>query len=495
MDDEILTGKDLIDLGYTPGPVFSEVLREARERKLSRSQALKMAQERQAQAVAAEAQARSRRMMLRDAPLPYQSNITADHPDEEQNVAAVRASFDELMRTPTIEAGAIMPDACPAGPPGTIPVGGVVAARDAIHPGMHSADICCSLTASFYDDLAPGALLNAIHGVTHFGPGGRPRADEIPLPKELREAIRDHELLRGNAKLQQMVQSHFGTQGDGNHFAFVGRSKATGQVALVTHHGSRGFGALLYKIGMDIAERFRREIAPDTLPANAWIPASSREGALYWQALELLREWTRLNHAALHDAASRLLRAKVADRLWNPHNFVFREADGDPRGDLFWHAKGATPIHDPLQHDTTGTQIVPLNMAQPVLLVRGERNARNLGFAPHGAGRNMSRTQHRRRMAGRTDAEIFAQETKGLDVRFHSRRVDISELPSAYKDADSVRADMARFDLARVVDEIAPYGSIMAGDWQADAPWKRKAAARRARWERATVEPQADSVG
>ena len=48
--------------------------------------------------------------------------------------------------------------------------------------------------------------------------------------------------------------------------------------------------------------------------------------------------------------------------------------------------------------------------------------------------------------------------------------------------------------MARVVDEITPHGSIMAGDWEADAPWKRKAAAKRAARERATVEPQADSV-
>ena len=50
-----------------------------------------------------------------------------------------------LMKTPTIVDGAIMPDACPAGPNGTIPVGGVAVAKNAIHPGMHSADICCSV--------------------------------------------------------------------------------------------------------------------------------------------------------------------------------------------------------------------------------------------------------------------------------------------------------------------------------------------------------------
>jgi hypothetical protein len=43
-----------------------------------------------------------------------------------------------------------------------------------------------------------------------------------------------------------------------------------------------------------------------------------------------------------------------------------------------------------------------------------------------------------------------------------------------------VRAQIAKYDLAEVVDRVEPYGCIMAGDWEADAPWKRKAAAKRA---------------
>ncbi len=44
----------------------------------------------------------------------------------------------------------------------------------------------------------------------------------------------------------------------------------------------------------------------------------------------------------------------------------------------------------------------------------------------------------------------------------------IYELPSAYKNADSVVEDMAKFNLADIVERVMPYGSIMAGDWQRD---------------------------
>lgn len=73
-----------------------------------------------------------------------------------------------------------------------------------------------------------------------------------------------------------------------------------------------------------------------------------------------------------------------------------------------------------------------------------------------------------------TKEEMFAQETRGLDVRFFSKHIDISELPSAYKNAESVKSQMKEFGLGTVIDEIIPYGCIMAGDWEIDAPWRVK---------------------
>ena len=53
-------------------------------------------------------------------------------------------------------------------------------------------------------------------------------------------------------------------------------------------------------------------------------------------------------------------------------------------------------------------------------------------------------------------------------------RTDISELPLAYKSAATVRRQIKDYGLAEVVDMIEPIGCIMAGDWQRDAPWRRK---------------------
>ena len=141
---------------------------------------------------------------------------------------------------------------------------------------------------------------------------------------------------------------------------------------------------------------------------------------------------------------------------------------------MFYHAKGATPLDAKFMPDITGPRLIPLNMAEPVLIVSGETTTNNLGFAPHGAGRNVSRTYHKKTKASMTNEAVFEEETAGLDVRFFSKEIDVSELPSAYKSAKAVRAQMDEFGLGTVIDEVMPYGCIMAGDHDKNAPWKVK---------------------
>ena len=146
----MITGKTLIGWGYKAGPWFPRAIAAANER---------------AGAGASEAEIRAvvdaiappvvATVALRAAgDLAHRINIRAEEPGDAENVASVERHMVELMRVPTVVAGAVMPDACPAGAaPGTIPVGGVIAARNAIHPGMHSADICCSMAVTVFGDV------------------------------------------------------------------------------------------------------------------------------------------------------------------------------------------------------------------------------------------------------------------------------------------------------------------------------------------------------
>jgi tRNA-splicing ligase RtcB (3'-phosphate/5'-hydroxy nucleic acid ligase) len=459
--DQNISGKTLVEWGYKPGSWFKAAIAAAEAARLDGKDEVALR-------AIIDGFASPPTIDLRDlGVLAHHMNIRAEDPDEIDNVNAVHAHMAELMRVPTIVAGAAMPDACPSGKaPGTIPVGGVVAAKNAIHPGMHSADICCSMAATFFNEADAAAILDAGMKLSHFGGGGRPSGLQFRPDAALLSRFEANPFLK---LLTSAAIEHFATQGDGNHFFYVGRVASSGQIVLVTHHGSRRPGAMLYKAGMAVAERTRQQLSPTTPRQNAWIVADSREGEDYWYALQIIRDWTKANHYKIHDLIAEALGLKRSDRFWNEHNFVFRKTDG-----LFYHAKGATPAFPDYADDASGLTLVPLNMSAPVLIMRGLDAQKGLGFAPHGAGRNYSRSAYMRRNAGKTEAEMLAEQTTGIDARFFSGIPDISELPGAYKSADAVRRQIADYGLAEVVDTIEPVGCIMAGDWQRNAPWRKR---------------------
>lgn len=451
---EKITGETLISWGHEPGKAFPRLLEIAEAAEAAGYDQSRI----QAKLETMKPPPSPPKLALHEeGAISFHENIRPVGADEDANVAKVRETMVQVMRTPTVTSGAIMPDACPAGPIGTIPVGGVVSAHKAIHPGMHSADICCSVMMSDLGDVDPKAVLDAAHQVTHFGPGGRKQGQRFTVSDKLLAAFRENPFL-DSPKTLRLAQEHMGTQGDGNHFLFVGTSRKTGNTVLVTHHGSRGPGARLYKKGMEVAEKFRRKLSPETLKQNAWLPADTQEGKDYWAALQIIRKWTKANHSGLHQVTADAVGATVLDRFWNEHNFVFR------RGDEYLHGKGATPAWNTYASDATGLTLIPLNMSEPVLVVRGNDTQHGLGFSPHGAGRNYSRSEHKRRMGGITADELLKVETEGLDIRFHAGGVDTSELPSSYKDAKNVVAQIKEFGLAEVEDYVDPFGCIMAGD-------------------------------
>ena len=43
-----------------------------------------------------------------------------------------------------------------------------------------------------------------------------------------------------------------------------------------------------------------------------------------------------------------------------------------------------------------------------------------------------------------------------------------------------MKRQITEFKLAQTIDEIQPYGCIMAGDWEQEAPWRVKKRERKA---------------
>lgn len=452
------TGKDLVKWGFKPGPWFKDAIeyanrvaeRGATEEFIRESLTIDRAE---IDRMTAEREARYLKMrpaLNSNEPLPFNVFLEPENHEEGVNLRSVVDSMSEIMRVPVVKSGAVMPDACPAG---TIPVGGIVGSAG-IHPNYHSADVCCSMAMSVFNtDHSPKELLDKIQELTHFGPSKR----EI-RPVEIDERIfgnwDDNIFLKD---LQNVARWHFTTQGDGNHFYFVGHLESNGKLAIVSHHGSRGLGARVFKRGRQAAEAYTKTIAPSVPKQHAWLDPYTDQGRMYWKALQTVRRWTKLNHFMLHAEIAKQMGGEIEYQVWNPHNFVFQ------RDDVFYHAKGATPSYSGHSRDDTGVTLIPMNMAEPILITKHTDNLHALGFAPHGAGRNVSRTQFLKENAPTTP--------EGIDARFWTGKEDKSELPEAYKSAAQIVEAIKDHNLAEIVDRVIPYGSIMAGE--VEEFWKK----------------------
>jgi len=491
----MITKLELIELGYPEGALIEEIWARVLQHQQSgitqRKYLLKLLRR--------EFGAPDGRMKMRKRPLPFGKAIKETCEDGKKNIAAVTAKMNELLCTPIIEAGAVMPDACPASMgEAVIPVGGAIAVNNAIIPSAHSADICCSMYATFYEARTSVTNeMNALATSTRFGPGGR-HYDHLVHHPVVDEPVWDNKFLSG---LQDYAKVHMADQGDGNHFAYIGKVTFTvaqltqlreagfHQIAealaesptkeyrvLVTHHGSRGLGSHLYKRGQKAAEKNTAKVAEGVPQAAAWIDFDSKEGKAYWEALQYVSRWTQANHQSIHQRFLDSIGASEVATMGNEHNFVWRR-QGENGENIFLHGKGATPAWmDESGHPQLG--LVPMNMGAPILIILGRDNQDYLGFAPHGAGRNLSRTALKRRFyKSASDPKAMQvaidQATQGLDIRWYCGKPDLSESPIAYKNADQVKAQIEEFGLADIVAEIQPLGSIMAG--QSAIPyWQQK---------------------
>lgn len=472
---KLFTSQDLIDAGYEAGPLIDKLLAKASEYEVrgisDQKYALKLLKRDVAPPPV--------KFVMRERSAPLAEAISPETKEERLNVEMVRKQMQQLLKTPVISRGAIMPDACPVGPGQAVtPVGGAIAVDNAIIPSAHSSDICCSLFATFYEARSSvEGELDALVTATRFGPGHRHMDDLVDDPV-LDEDVWRNRFLYG---LRDHARTQIADQGDGNHFAFMGEVEVddgmlamlrlTGHVdlasrlapkrkyrVLVTHHGSRSLGAHVYKRGQIAAEKHVSRVAQHIPAAAAWIDAASESGRDYWEALQYVARWTKANHRAIHRRFLERIHGESVAEVGNEHNFVWR------RGDTYFHGKGATPAWK----DDEGRPLlglIPLNMAEPILLVLGGDRAEFLSFAPHGAGRNISRTAMRRKFRDQAERRhAIARSTVGLDVRWFCGKPDLSEMPFAYKNAAQVRAQIREFGLAEVVAEIRPLGCIMAGD-------------------------------
>ncbi|MDF2578020.1 MAG: rtcB [Chlamydiales bacterium] len=359
-------------------------------------------------------------------------------------------------RLPVAVKGALMPDAHTGY---GLPIGGVLATRNAVIPYAVGVDIACRMKLSIFD--APISffeenrrlLTEALEQQTRFGFGIEFKKNERRIHSVMDEPWH---ITRLTSQLKDKAWAQLGTSGTGNHFVEFGiftlkqpdlGIPAGDYLALLSHSGSRGAGAQVANYYSALAQKLHPELPPE-LKHLAWLDLSSEAGQEYWNAMELMGKYAAANHSCIHDHVSKAIKASVLTQIENHHNFAWKEIhDGE---ELIVHRKGATPANK----DVLG--IIPGSMATPAYIVRGKGSRESLHSASHGAGRKMSRTQAKKQFSWE-DAMRFI---KSKGVKLLSSGLD--EVPMAYKDIEEVIA--AQLDLVEIIGQFHPKIVKMAPD-------------------------------
>lgn len=469
-----MNGRDITALGYGEGPIVGLALRITKRlvKRMPQAEALATLS-----AVLANPSAYASDDLLGELAValideknrPYWAERESPAPYHVWGDGLEQGGIDQLkqaVRLPVAVSGALMPDAHQGY---GLPIGGVLATENSVIPYAVGVDIACRMKLSVLDlpvaDLKKlnDTLANALRRETVFGMGGAFRRgndhdvlDEdwsvTPITKRLRET---------------KAPGQLGTSGSGNHFVEFGILTVTDDLthqakdnegnslalapgeylALLSHSGSRGSGAMVADHYSRLAMNLHTELPPE-LKRLAWLELSSEPGQEYWAAMELMGKYASANHAVIHRRVSKAIGAKVIAGVENHHNFAWKETHGGK--EVIVHRKGATPAG----RGVLG--VIPGSMATPGFVVRGKGLATSLNSASHGAGRLMSRTAAKEKYRWSHIKPMLAER----GVQLLSAGID--ENPFAYKDIHQVMAAqaelvdvIARFDpkIVRMADE------------------------------------------
>jgi tRNA-splicing ligase RtcB len=289
--------------------------------------------------------------------------------------------------------------------------------------------------------------------------------------------------------------NQLGTLGSGNHYLEIqvvpedglhdaARARALGirgpgQVLVMLHCGSRGFG---HQVGTDYLRTFDAAMKTYGITVRdrelACAPFRSPEGQAYFAAMTAAANTAFANRQVITHRVREVLSrvfgrdakdlglSVIYDVCHNTAKLERHVVDGEAM-ELVVHRKGATRSFGP------GARDVPAayrDLGQPVIIGGSMESGSALlvgtalamtetfGSTAHGAGRAMSRTQARRQTRG--EAVIRAMAARGIVVRAASRSGLAEEAGFAYKDLDAVIDVLDRVGISRKVVSLRPIGNI-----------------------------------
>ena len=356
-----------------------------------------------------------------------------------------------------------------------MPIGGVVAADNAVIPAAVGVDIGCGMIATETDIPAEAFAEMPFRRAFQEKLKERIPVGEGESHKSVQTWEGFEEYLANNGERCQMWPSkldraNLGTLGGGNHFIELQKSTALdgagdpeggAKVWLMIHSGSRNLGKRIeehyHRIAAKMCARFRVALAD---PDLAFLPIEEQVGHDYFTDMLFALRYAKENRRRMMEAMKETFlefapQANFLRTIDIHHNYAaFEEHFGKK---VCVHRKGATSA----KLDEIG--IIPGSMGTASYIVRGLGNPDSFMSCSHGAGRRMSRIAASTQLT----AEECDKAMEGIVCeRWHPYRgfgkakgkLDLSEAPQAYKDIEDVIA--SERDLVEPLVRLVPLASL-----------------------------------
>ncbi len=286
--------------------------------------------------------------------------------------------------------------------------------------------------------------------------------------------------------------NELGTLGAGNHFLEVQKvekildEKAAkafglyeGQMVVMVHTGSRGFGHQICSDYLRTLVEYQRRSGISLVdPELSYAKIGDKEAADYLAAMKSAVNFAFTNRQIITNSIRKSFEdtfGKSADALGMDilydlsHNIVKLEehiVEGTRRK-VYVHRKGATrafakghPDVPKLYRSVGQPVLIPGSMGTASYVLYGAEGAMNetFGSACHGAGRVMSRHQALREIpAERTFSSLMK---KGISIRIRTRKLVSEEAEWTYKDIDEVVKVVKESKIAMPVSRNIPVAVV-----------------------------------
>ena len=335
-------------------------------------------------------------------------------------------------------------------------VGSVIPTKGAIIPAAVGVDIGCGMNALRLNLKAhqlPDNLRGLRSAIERDVPVGfnMHKYDAVPdstvraLSNGLSNIWEKHPKLKSKQKKPyQTWVRQLATLGGGNHFIELCLDE-NDDVWVMLHTGSRGVGNAIGSYFIELARRDMEKIQMN-LPDRdlAYFNEGTSHFNDYIEAVGWAQDYAMINRREMMRLILKVLKKrlpnfKVTKEAINcHHNYVSQEHHFGEQ--VFVTRKGA------IRAGEGEYGIIPGSMGAKSFIVKGKGNPSSFCSCSHGAGRVMSRSKAKRLFS---EEDLLAQ-TSGVECRIDKSVID--EIPSAYKNIDTVMANQT--DLVDIVHTL-----------------------------------------